>query len=49
MAAVGAFPLASGSADAAMTVTLPPGNDTAQVSGSGSSTGVGLVEAYEVR
>ena len=49
LSAVGAFSLASGSADAAMTVTLPPGNYTAQVSGSGSSMGVGLVEVYEVR
>jgi kumamolisin len=46
---VGAFALASGSADAAMTVTLPPGSYTAQVSGANGATGVGLVEVYEVK
>jgi hypothetical protein len=49
MAKVGAFALASGSADSAMTVTLPPGSYTAQVAGTGAATGVGLVEVYEVK
>jgi len=46
---VGAFPLTAGSADAAMVVILAPGNYTAQVTGAGGATGVGLVEVYEVR
>ncbi len=50
---VGAFALpatASGasSADCAMLVTLPPGNYTAQVSGVGGTTGIGLIEVYLV-
>lgn len=45
-----AFPLASNSSkDAALLLTLQPGNYTAQVSGSGNTTGVGLAEVYEVR
>ncbi len=48
MAEVGAFPVLSGSTDAAMVVTLPPGNYTAQLSGVGASSGIGLVEVYEV-
>ena len=48
-AEVGAFQLAAISADSAMVVTLPPGSYTAQVSGAGSTTGVGLVEIYEVK
>ena len=32
-----------------MTVTLPPGVYTAQVSGANAAEGVGLVEVYEVR
>jgi len=47
MATVGAFPLAAGSTDCAMLVTLPPGNYTAEVSGVGSSTGIALIEVYE--
>jgi len=34
--------------EAALLVTLPPGNYTAQVSGVGGGTGVGLVEVFEV-
>jgi len=49
MAHVGAFTLTSGSADSAMTVTLPPGSYTAQVSGAAGASGVGLVEVYEVK
>jgi hypothetical protein len=47
-ASVGAFPLASGSADAALLLTLPPGSYTAQISGVNNATGVALVEVYEV-
>lgn len=49
MTNVGAFGLAAGSADAAMTLTLPPGSYTAQVSSGSSAGGVGLVEVYEVK
>lgn len=45
---VGAFALTPGSRDAAMIVTLPPGSYTAQVSGVGNTTGVAIVEVYEV-
>ena len=48
MTTVGAFSLVSGSADAAMIVTLPPGNYTAQLSGVSGTTGIALVEIYEV-
>ena len=34
--------------EATILVTLPPGNYTAQVSGIGGGTGVGLVEVFEV-
>ena len=47
MNTVGAFSLAAGSADAAMLVSVPPGNYSAQLSGIGGTTGVGLVEVYE--
>ena len=47
--AVGAFALTSAtSRDAALLVTLAPGPYTAQVSGVGTTTGVALVEIYEV-
>jgi alpha-tubulin suppressor-like RCC1 family protein len=45
---VGAFPLRADSADAALLVTLQPGNYTAQISGAGGTGGVALVEVYEV-
>ena len=45
---VGAFALPSGSADAAILVTLPPGAYTAELSGVNGATGVGLAEVYEV-
>jgi hypothetical protein len=48
-ARVGAFPLTAGSADAALLVTLPPGSYTLQVSGANNTTGVGLIEVYEMR
>jgi hypothetical protein len=47
-AQVGAFALPANSRDAALLVTLQPGNYTAQVSGVGGTTGVALVEVYEV-
>jgi hypothetical protein len=45
---VGAFALPNGSQDAAMLLTLPPGAYTAQISGANNTTGVGLVEVYEL-
>jgi hypothetical protein len=47
-AKVGAFALPAASKDAALFVTLAPGNYTAQVSGGGGTGGVALVEIYEV-
>jgi sugar lactone lactonase YvrE len=49
MSQVGAFSIAAGSADCAMVIALPPGPYTAQVSGANGSTGVGLVEIYEIQ
>lgn len=46
--AAGAFPLTPGSADSAVYVTLAPGSYTAQVTGVGGSTGVVLIEVYQV-
>jgi hypothetical protein len=46
--AAGAFALANGSKDAAMIVMLPPGQYTAQLSGVNNTTGVGIVEVYDV-
>jgi outer membrane protein assembly factor BamB len=45
---VGAFALPPGSRDSAVLVRLPPGAYTAQVSGVNGTTGVALVEVYEV-
>jgi len=45
---VGAFALTSGSTDCAMVVTLPPGIYTAELSGVNSTSGVGMVEIYQV-
>jgi len=45
---VGAFPLAAGSHDAALLVSLRPGTYTVQPSGNGSSTGIGVIELYDV-
>ena len=45
----GAFPLASGSADAAILLTLPPGAYTIQVTdANGAAGGVALAEVYDV-
>lgn len=46
-AAVGAFPLANDSRDAALLVTLPPRAFTAQILGPGEASGVALVEVYD--
>jgi uncharacterized protein (DUF1800 family) len=48
MQQAGAFPLKAGSTDSALVATLPTGSYTAQVSGVNSSTGVALLEVYEV-
>lgn len=45
---VGAFALPANAADAAILINLAPGAYTAQVSGLGGTTGVALVEVYEV-
>jgi len=45
---VNAFPLPMGSADSALVYTFPPGGYTAQVTGVGSDTGIGLVEVYDL-
>lgn len=45
---VGAFGLPAGSRDAALLATLQPGNHTVQVTGAGNTTGVAIVEVYEV-
>ncbi len=45
---VGAFHLDGGSTDSVLVLTLPPDTYTAQVSGVNNTTGIGLVEVYEV-
>jgi sugar lactone lactonase YvrE len=45
----GAFALPAGSTDAALLATLLPGAYTVQLSGVGGTSGVGLVEVYEIR
>ena len=45
---VGAFALPSTSRDAALLTTLAPGGYSVQVSGVSATTGVALVEVYEV-
>jgi alpha-tubulin suppressor-like RCC1 family protein/thiol-disulfide isomerase/thioredoxin len=45
---VGAFKPLTGSKDAALKISLPPGAYTVQVSGVGNVTGDGLVELYEL-
>ncbi len=44
----GAFPLAVGTLDATLLLTLPPGRYTAGVTGAGGGTGLALVEVYVV-
>lgn len=48
MQAVGAFPLAEASKDSALLVTLQPGAYTALVSGANGTTGIVLLEVYDV-
>jgi hypothetical protein len=45
---VGEFPFSAGSRDAALLLNLEPGSYTAQVSGVGNTTGVALVEVYQI-
>jgi hypothetical protein len=45
---VSAFPLGANSKDAVLLVTLDAGSYTAQISGVGNTSGVCLVEVYEV-
>lgn len=46
MAAAGAFALPAGSKDAALVITLPPGNYTVVTSGVSGAEGVALAEVY---
>lgn len=46
--AVGAFPLRVGTRDSALVVSLLPGNYTAQVSGANATSGVSLIEVYDL-
>lgn len=48
MASVGAFPLAPKSKDSAIVATLPPGAYSAVVAGAEGSTGIVLLEVYDV-
>jgi uncharacterized protein (DUF1800 family) len=49
MSSVGAFPITSGSKDAVLVATLPPGPYSAKVSGlGGAPTGVVIMEIYDV-
>ncbi|MBI5693224.1 MAG: DUF1800 family protein [Verrucomicrobia bacterium] len=48
MNSVGAFTLTNGSRDAALVATLSPGTYTAQVSGVGNTSGVAILEVYDV-
>jgi hypothetical protein len=45
---VGAFPLAAGSEDAALLITLPPGAYVLEVKGKADGGGVVLLEIYDV-
>lgn len=45
---VGAFPLAVGSRDAALLLSVPPGAYTVEIKGKDASEGVALLEIYEV-
>jgi len=47
-AGAGGFALAAGSKDAVIAATLPPGGYTASISGAANTTGVALVEVYEL-
>ena len=43
-----AFPFGANSRDSAMIVMLEPGAYTVQLTGVGNTTGVGIVEVYDV-
>lgn len=45
---VGAFALANGSADAAMIISLAPGNYSATVAGANGTAGIAIIEVYEL-
>ena len=45
---VGTFAFTPGSADAALLVTLSPGSYTAQIDGAGNTTGLALLEVYQL-
>ena len=47
-AQVGAFALGATSADAAMIVSLAPGNYSAQIVGANGTTGIAIIEIYEL-
>lgn len=47
-ASVGAFSFIPGSKDAALTVSLPPGNYTIHVAGADGGKGTAIVEIYEL-
>ena len=47
MNSLGAYTINPGSADTAMVLTMPAGNNTAQISGVGSTTGIALCEIYD--
>jgi hypothetical protein len=44
----GAFPFPAGSTDSALLLNLAPGNYTAQVNGAGGTSGVTLIETYDL-
>jgi PKD repeat protein len=48
-ALVGAFPLAAGSKDSALLVTLPPGAYSVEVTSVSGTTGVALIEVYDTQ
>lgn len=48
MNSVGAFPFDGGSRDAALRLSLPPGNYTAAIESADGQSGVGLIEVYEL-
>jgi streptogramin lyase len=48
-AQAGAFALQPNSADSALLITLPAGSYTVQVAGTNNSTGIALVEVYEMQ
>ena len=47
MNSLGAYTINPGSADTAMVLTMPAGNNTAQISGVGGTSGIALCEIYD--